>query len=87
MFACNGRGASMHNHVSNVESNLFRKYFPKTALIGAFTAGEYIHDYIPGENSQPPKAKKSIEHSFSTVFVIVSVARPNNNNTNHPPAS
>ncbi|CAG7678920.1 unnamed protein product [Allacma fusca] len=76
MFACNGRGAGMHNHVCNVESNLFRKYFPKTSLIGAFTAGEFIHEYIPGENSQPPRGKKSIEHSFSTVFVIVSIARP-----------
>ena len=65
----------MYDRKCHVESRLFKKYFPKTPLVGAFTLGEYVHEYIPGHEATPPKRASSIEFGYSTVFVIVSVSQ------------
>jgi len=74
MFACNGRGFNMHR-TPNVESGLFQRHYPKTPLIGAFTMGEYVHEFIPGEEVIVPEKVKDLKHSFATVFTFVSWKR------------
>ena len=76
MFACNGRGAHMHGR-TDVESSLFRKYFPKTDLIGTFTVGECCHEVIPTKDiPKPPKRISELEFAYTTVLVYVSFAFP-----------
>jgi hypothetical protein len=71
MFACNGRGAQMHGK-EHVEVALFRKYYPTTPIIGIFTNGELAHECLPGETPSPPKNRKALEFTFSTIFLFVS---------------
>ena len=61
MFACCGRGFNWYRHNQhkdtdankeennffNVESGMFRKYFPNTPIFGFFGGGEYGYDYLP----------------------------------------
>ncbi|XP_060600991.1 F-box only protein 22-like [Ruditapes philippinarum] len=80
MLACVGRGEGLYEQ-SNIESALFRKYFPKTPLIGLFGNGEIGYDHVnkgsPSQEVEPDcKKKKSdvkLYHSFTTVFVLVSI--------------
>jgi len=71
MFACNGRGYEMHRK-PHVESTLFRKYFPKTLLVGSFTGGEFFHEHVPGNESIAPDKATRLEYAFTTVFMLVS---------------
>ena len=46
MFACIGRGKAHYNGTENVESSVFKKYFPKTPLFGFFGNGEVGFDHL-----------------------------------------
>lgn len=80
MLACVGRGEGLYEE-SNVESALFRKYFPKTPLIGLFGNGEIGFEHVNkgthAEEEEPEYKKKKSQvklyHSFTTVFVLVSI--------------
>ena len=63
MFACCGRGKSFYKRKSNVESDAFRRIFPKTELIGIFGNGEIGLSYLPNEKpvdsfSDPSASKR-----------------------------
>jgi len=62
MFACCGRGAAFYKRKKNVESEVFRKLFPKTDLIGIFGNGEIGMTYLP--QADGPDKKKNVD-SFS----------------------
>lgn len=76
MFACLGRGEGLYGE-SNVESSLFRRYFPKTPLIGLFGNGEIGFDHVtsvPTVQDEAPSANvSSLYHGYTTIFVLVSV--------------
>lgn len=79
MFACLGRGEGLYGE-PNVESSLFRKYFPRTPLIGLFGNGEIGFELVNKGNteSEGPEVKKkkspvTLYHSYTTVLVLVSV--------------
>ncbi|CAG5129097.1 unnamed protein product, partial [Candidula unifasciata] len=46
MYACVGRGAHVYG-TQNVESNIFRKHFPNTPLLGFFGNGEVGCNFPP----------------------------------------
>lgn len=72
MFACVGRGFYMYRE-HNVESEIFRKHFPSTPLLGFFGNGEIGHEFLKTrEDSAKPRLPR-LEHSYSTVFVLVSI--------------
>ena len=84
MFACIGRGKHFHGNVENVESSLFKKYFPNTPLLGFFGNGELGYDYLPNYASGATDRdyrpfnltsdfNRELYHAYSTVFVIVSL--------------
>lgn len=87
MFACCGRGRNFYKGKANVESDVFRKLFPKTPLMGIFGNGEIGLTYLPTETvkdtfSDPGASAKRLKkdvlqlnefsHSFTTVFLMLS---------------
>ncbi|CAL1544304.1 unnamed protein product [Lymnaea stagnalis] len=52
MYACVGRGMHVYSK-PNVESSIFRKYFPNTPLLGFFGNGEIGCCYPPANRSSP----------------------------------
>ncbi|KAL4227307.1 F-box protein 22 [Mactra antiquata] len=75
MFACLGRGEGLYGQC-NVESSLFRRYFPQTPLIGLFGNGEIGYNHVSrqagGDTGHLNKSPRMF-HSFTTVFVLISV--------------
>jgi len=47
MYACVGRGIHVYDGAHNVESKVFKKYFPNTPLFGFFGNGEIGSSYPP----------------------------------------
>ena len=47
MYACVGRGIHVYDGAHNVESKVFKKYFPRTPLFGFFGNGEIGSSYPP----------------------------------------
>lgn len=88
MFACCGRGRNFYKGKANVESDVFRKLFPKTPLMGIFGNGEIGMTYLPSmmpvkdtfsdPGASAKRAKKDLlqpsdfGHSFTTVFLMLS---------------
>jgi len=74
MFACVARGVHLYG-CSDVESSIFRKYFPKTPLLGFFGNGE-IGVNVPGDERAIPSPRKkprtSYLYSYATTFAIIS---------------
>lgn len=79
MFACIGRG-SHHYGVSNVEADVFRKFFPKTPLLGFFGNGEVGFTYLPKDGVPPvpslPDGNRilpKLYHAYTTIICLLSV--------------
>ncbi|XP_076766562.1 F-box only protein 22-like [Xylocopa sonorina] len=68
MFACCERGQNMFDEC-NVESSIFKKYFPNIPLVGCFGDGEFGHTTEPNKTSNVKDAHCYKERS--TVFLIV----------------
>ncbi|KAI8737933.1 F-box only protein 22 [Biomphalaria glabrata] len=67
MYACVGRGVHVYTE-HNVESKVFRKYFPKTPLLGIFGNGEIGMSYPPKDfDDTPPK----LLHAYTTIMCLV----------------
>ncbi|KAH9500927.1 F-box only protein 22 [Bulinus truncatus] len=67
MYACVGRGVHVYGE-QNVESKVFRKYFPRTPLLGFFGNGEIGSSYPPGNSCEkPPK----LLHAYTTIMCLV----------------
>ncbi|KZC09781.1 F-box only protein 22 [Dufourea novaeangliae] len=66
MFACFARGEYMFDEC-NVESTIFKKYFPEIPLVGCFGDGEF------GKNSLPNESNKKAKwyNVTSTIFLII----------------
>ena len=47
MFACCGRGEKFYKGKRNLESEVFRKLYPNTPLLGIFGFGEIGLTYLP----------------------------------------
>ena len=58
MYACVGRGIHMYDGLHNVESKVFRKYFPNTPLFGFFGNGEIGCNYPPVDPLFVPRKRK-----------------------------
>ncbi|XP_049940474.1 F-box only protein 22-like [Schistocerca serialis cubense] len=80
MFACCGRG-KFHYRCKNMESSVFRTYFPNTPLLGAFVQGEIGRKFFYGKTQESgieaPKRKRisvvdDLLHSYTSVFVHLS---------------
>ncbi|XP_005109159.1 F-box only protein 22 [Aplysia californica] len=65
MYACVGRGTHVYNGAENVESKIFRKYFPNTPLLGFFGNGEIGCSYSPVDPLHMPWKRKSVVLSES----------------------
>lgn len=88
MFACCGRG-KFHYRCKNMESSVFRSYFRKTPLIGAFVQGEIGRKFLTGmkqdsgtKATKAPKRRRRSEvdgllHSYTSVFVYLSFGSNN----------
>lgn len=79
MFACIGRG-STHYGISNVEADVFRKFFPKTPLLGFFGNGEVGFTYLPKDGEPPvhsmPNSERMLPklyHAYTTIICLLSV--------------
>ncbi|XP_045156549.2 F-box only protein 22-like [Mercenaria mercenaria] len=76
MFACLGRGEGLYDE-PNVESSIFRRYFPSTPLIGLFGNGEIGFELVNkgsyAQNDEKQKSSKTLYHSYTTVLVLVSI--------------
>lgn len=79
MFACIGRG-STHYGISNVEADVFRKFFPKTPLLGFFGNGEVGFTYLPKDGEPPVHSMPNCErmlpklyHAYTTIICLLSV--------------
>ncbi|XP_035226642.1 F-box only protein 22-like [Stegodyphus dumicola] len=74
MFVCVARGFHLHKE-HNLESSVFHKLYPNVPLIGLFGNGEIGINYIPSmcENNLDQQKSARYLHSYSTVFVLVSV--------------
>ena len=84
MFACIGRGKA-HYQAENVESQVFRKHFPKTPLFGFFGNGEIgfnaLQEYRPSLSDQERDSESvsltqhhpKLHHAYTTILVLVSV--------------
>lgn len=64
MFACCERGSYMFKE-RNVESSIFKRYFPEVPLAGCFGAGEIGNNSIEGPSGRP------WHRVASTVFLIL----------------
>lgn len=79
MFACLGRGKGMFG-APNVESTIFRRYFPNTPLFGVFGNGEIGFDFVSvgsGIVAETKPKRKSpqtkLYHGYTTIYVLVSI--------------
>lgn len=81
MFACIGRGCEHFNGVGNVESSVFKKYFPKTPLFGFFGNGEVGFDHLykyeesssSNDRSSSPHIMPKLYHAYTTIICMVSI--------------
>ncbi|CAH1797292.1 unnamed protein product [Owenia fusiformis] len=79
MFACIGRGYGLY-HKQNVESEIFRKLFPKTPLYGFYGNGEIGYNYLPDYSDIKTCDESSDEelpifqHGYTTIIVLVSLS-------------
>lgn len=82
MFACIGRGHAHFHGSTNVESSVFKRYFPNTPLFGFFGNGEIGFDYLYkyGENQCSQKEKSStskpppkLYHAYTTIICLISI--------------
>lgn len=71
MYACLGRGYHFY-HKENVESKIFRKYFPETPLLGFFGNGEIGCVYPPSEFCFNKKENGSSRIGIGTVSSALS---------------
>ena len=79
MFACVGRGSGMYNK-EDVETAIFKKYFPNTPIIGFFGNGEVGFDCFPnspasGGDEKTTNAPKMF-HGYTTILTLVSILEP-----------
>ncbi|XP_078314759.1 uncharacterized protein LOC144619747 isoform X2 [Crassostrea virginica] len=85
MFACLGRERAFHNNKDNVESDIFRKLFPKTPLFGFFgnrtaIGMNYLHPFDPSKSFSKSKKTKfnrhhpKLFHAYTSIFLLVSVS-------------
>lgn len=65
MFACVGRGHS-HYGRDNVEADIFRKYFPKTPLLGFFGNGEVGFNFLQKYDRMPSQSSSEANSSSSS---------------------
>lgn len=83
MFACIGRGQH-HYNIPNVESDAFKKLFPKTPLLGFFGNGEVGFNHLPkfGKVSVPTDSSKKgdrqrplpkLYHAYTTIFCLMAL--------------
>ncbi|CAI9720027.1 F-box only protein 22-like [Octopus vulgaris] len=79
MFTCIGRGFH-HYGVSNVESAVFRQFFPKTPLVGFFGTGEVGFTHLPSEGNVCENGKvdnnrtlPKLYHTYTTIICLLSV--------------
>ena len=84
MFACLGRGQHLYKK-RNVESSVFKKVFPGVPLFGFFANGEIGFNFLPNftnsedcsvytvKDESMEEEYPQYDHSYSTVFVLVSV--------------
>ncbi|KAL5004679.1 hypothetical protein ScPMuIL_018135 [Solemya velum] len=81
MFACIGRGQH-HYNIANVESDAFKKLFPKTPLLGFFGNGEVGFNYLPkfgkvsennGSNTDRPRPLPKLYHAYTTIFCLMAL--------------
>lgn len=79
MFTCIGRGFH-HYGVSNVESAVFRQFFPKTPLVGFFGTGEVGFTHLPSEGKVCENGKvdnnrtlPKLYHTYTTIICLLSV--------------
>ncbi|XP_071169895.1 F-box only protein 22-like [Mytilus edulis] len=83
MFACIGRGKGHFKGSENVESSVFKKYFPKTPLFGFFGNGEvgfeHLNKYEENINTEkvsseiPNKPLPKLYHAYTTIICLVSI--------------
>ena len=79
MFACVGRGCGLYDK-EDVETSVFKKYFPKTSLIGFFGNGEVGFNSFPNaegsgnSGDETTKDKIQIFHGYTTILCLVSVS-------------
>lgn len=59
MFSCLGRGSNLYQQ-ANFDSNLFRHYFPQTAIAGFFCNGEI-----------GPVGQQTFLHGYTSVFGLI----------------
>lgn len=82
MFACVARGYFIHRRY-NLESSIFHKLYPDVPLTGVFGNGEIGLNYLPNTPNMNRndvlrigklvRSRKKYLHSYTTVFVLVSV--------------
>lgn len=86
MFACVGRGEGLYLQ-PNVESDAFRKVFPRTPLFGFFGNGEIGFNSLPGSVSSGHRSKSESEgdssssnrilpklyHAYTTIICLFSI--------------
>lgn len=82
MFACIGRGKAHFRGTENVESSVFKKYFPNTPLFGFFGNGEigfdHLNRYSASTDStscqqKPKKPSPKLYHAYTTILCMISV--------------
>lgn len=77
MFACVGRGKGLYDK-DDVETTIFKKYFPNTPLTGLFGNGEVGFDWFPSmkrdsESEERTGGKTKMIHGYTTILCLVSL--------------
>ena len=77
IFACVGRGCGLYDN-DDVETTIFKKYFPNTPLVGFFGNGEVGFDWFPnlGQNSSSAEEARSemkMFHAYTTILCFISL--------------
>ncbi|PIK59411.1 putative F-box only protein 22 [Apostichopus japonicus] len=72
MFACIGRGLN-HYCEENVESQVFREFFPETPLFGLFGNGEIGRENLTLMEDTKSYKLPEVVHGYTTVVVLISI--------------
>lgn len=72
MFACIGRGLN-HYCEENVESQVFREFFPETPLFGLFGNGEIGRENLTLMEDTKSYKLPEVNHGYTTVVVLISI--------------
>ena len=77
MFACVGRGRGLYDK-EDVETTIFKKYYPKTPLVGFFGNGEVGFNWFPNSGQDSGSAKETrnemkMFHGYTTILCFVSL--------------